>query len=71
MMPARAAFQVTDLMTKFCGAPSALAASRRPLGTSSSMFSVVRTTTGITITIRDSDPAMPEKMPHMQPPPNS
>ena len=42
IMPAWAAFQVTCLMTKLGGAPSAQAASRKPLGTSSSMFSVAR-----------------------------
>jgi len=37
-------------MTKFLRrARAALAASRKPLGTRSNMFSVVRTTTGITI----------------------
>ena len=60
-MPARAARQVTARMTELCGAPSAAAASRRPFGTSSSMFSVVRTTTGITITVSDAAPAQAEK----------
>ncbi len=62
-MPAWAAFQVTLRMTKLIGAPSALAASRKPLGTRISIFSVVRTTTGITITVSDSAPAQAEKWP--------
>src|SRR3569832_1580494 len=45
------------------GAPTAKAASRKLVGTSFSMFSVVRTTTGIAINASDSDPAQPEKPP--------
>ena len=41
----------------------ALAASRSVPGTSSSMSSVVRATTGITSSASASDPAMPEKWP--------
>ena len=63
MMPAWAAFQVTVLITKLRGAPSAVAASRNPSGTRISMFSVVRSTTGITITVSDRAPAMAEKCP--------
>src|SRR5689334_4998153 len=62
-MPARAARQVTERMMALCDAPSAAAASRKPLGTRSSMFSVVRTTTGITITIKEAAPAQAEKWP--------
>ena len=43
--------------------PSAAAASRNWLGTSSSMSSVVRTTTGMTITASATAPASPEKWP--------
>ncbi|CFP65775.1 Uncharacterised protein [Bordetella pertussis] len=42
------------------GQPSAAVASRRLLGTSSSMLSVVRTTTGITRMDSASAPAQPE-----------
>ena len=42
------------------GSPSALAASRRGLGTNSSMSSVVRSTTGMTITASASAPAIAE-----------
>src|SRR5574340_1105819 len=45
------------------GAPTAKAASRKLVGTSFSMFSVVRTTTGIAIKASDSDPAQPENPP--------
>ena len=62
-MPACAAFQVTARITWLSGAPSAVAASRKPSGTRSSIFSVVRTTTGITITISDNAPAQAEKWP--------
>ena len=41
MMPARAAFQVTDLMTKFCGAPSALAFGRNADGSTNSCLFVI------------------------------
>ena len=54
---------VTARMTELCGAPKAAAASRKPFGTSNSMFSVVRTTTGITITVREAAPAQAEKWP--------
>ena len=43
--------------------PSALAASRNWFGTSNSMSSVVRTTTGITMTASATAPATPEKCP--------
>ena len=43
--------------------PSALAASRSSFGTSDSMSSVVRTTTGITSTASATAPAQPEKWP--------
>ncbi len=45
------------------GQPSATAASRRLLGTSFSMSSVVRTTTGITMMASAIAPAQPEKCP--------
>ena len=45
------------------GRPIEAAASRRLFGTSISMSSVVRTTTGITITASATAPAMPEKWP--------
>ena len=51
------------MITFHCGAPRAAAASRRLLGTRRSMFSVVRTTTGITSSDRASEPAQPEKCP--------
>ena len=60
IIPARAARQVTARMTALCGAPKAAAASRSPFGTRSSMFSVVRTTTGMTITVSAAAPAQPE-----------
>ena len=43
------------------GAPSAKAASRSPLGTSTSMLSVVRTTVGMTMSASAMMPAHPEK----------
>ena len=61
--PALAARRVTALMTRHLGAPSANAASRRLLGTRISMFSVVRTTTGITMRASASTPAQPENPP--------
>ena len=48
-------------ITFHIGAPSANAASRRLLGTRCSMFSVVRTTTGIAISASATEPAQPEK----------
>ena len=48
-------------MTSERGRPSALAASRSGFGTSSSMSSVVRSTTGMTITASASAPAIAEK----------
>ncbi len=51
------------LMTSERGRPSAEAASRSGLGTSNSMSSVVRTTTGITITASANEPASAEKPP--------
>ena len=55
--PARAAFSVTIMMTFHLGAPSAYAASRSWFGISCSMFSVVRTTTGITMSASARIPA--------------
>ena len=63
MRPARAARQVICRMINEREAPSAAAASRNELGTSSNMFSVVRTTTGITIAARATPPAQAEKWP--------
>ena len=63
MTPPRTAFSVTIRMTFHIGAPSATAASRRLLGTRCSMFSVVRTTTGIAISASANEPAQPEKCP--------
>ena len=51
------------LITSERGRPSAEAASRSGLGTSSSMSSVVRSTTGMTITASASAPAIAEKPP--------
>ena len=45
------------------GRPIEAAASRSVSGTSVSMSSVVRTTTGTTITASDTAPAQPEKCP--------
>ena len=45
------------------GRPIEVAASRNALGTSISMSSVVRTTTGMTITASATPPAKPEKCP--------
>ena len=45
------------------GRPIAAAASRSVSGTSISMSSVVRTTTGMTITASATAPAQPEKWP--------
>ena len=61
--PPRTARSVTVRMTLYIGAPSATAASRRLEGTSCSMFSVVRTTTGIAISPSAAEPAQPEKWP--------
>ena len=52
---------VMRLITFHLGAPRAYAASRRPAGTSSNMFSVVRITTGMTISASAITPAQPEK----------
>ena len=51
------------LITSDRGMPSAVAASRSAFGTSVSMSSVVRTTTGMTITASATPPAQPEKWP--------
>src|SRR5213592_3091837 len=61
MIPAFAARTVTRVITFHCGAPSAAAASRRLSGTRRSMFSVVRITTGITISASAIVPAQAEK----------
>ena len=61
MTPPRTACSVTIRITFHIGAPSATAASRRLSGTRCSMFSVVRTTTGIAISASANDPAQPEK----------
>jgi hypothetical protein len=45
------------------GAPSAITASRKVLGMSWSMSSVVRTTTGMTMMASANTPAQPEKPP--------
>ncbi|MNV65889.1 hypothetical protein D3C71_1586110 [compost metagenome] len=63
MTPLRAARNVTMVDTFHRGAPSAKAASRKLPGTSRSMFSVVRTTTGTAINDRARLPAHPEKPP--------
>ena len=55
--PLRAALSVTRMATFQRGAPSAKAASRRLPGTKRSMFSVVRTTTGMAINDRARLPA--------------
>ena len=62
-MPACAARQVTKVITFHCGAPSAKAASLRPIGTRASMSSVVRTTTGRMMIASATEPAQPEKPP--------
>ena len=51
--------------TRQRGAPTANAASRRLVGTRRSMFSVVRTTTGMAISDRATEPAQPEKPPRV------
>ncbi len=51
------------LITTARGRPSAIAASRSWFGTSVSMSSVVRTTTGMTMTASATAPASPEKWP--------
>ena len=61
MTPPRTALSVTISITFHIGAPSAIAASRRLLGTRRSMFSVVRTTTGMAISASAAEPAHPEK----------
>ena len=61
MTPARTDRSVTITMTFHCGVPSATAASRRLSGTRRNMFSVVRITTGITISESASAPAQAEK----------
>ena len=63
MTPPRTAFSVTRRITFHIGAPSATAASRKLAGTRCSMFSVVRTTTGIAISASANEPAQPEKWP--------
>ena len=54
------------MVTFHCGTPSDSAASRIWLGTSRSISSVVRTTTGSTISASASAPAQPEKCPHVR-----
>ena len=61
--PLRAARKVTIVETFHRGAPRANAASRRLEGTKRSIFSVVRTTTGIAISDKAKLPAQPEKWP--------
>ena len=63
MTPLLAARSVIMSDTFQRGAPRAAAASRRLPGTRRSMFSVVRTTTGIAISDSANDPAKPEKCP--------
>ena len=63
MTPLLAARSVIISETFQRGAPSAAAASRRLPGTRRSMFSVVRTTTGIAISESAKLPAKPEKWP--------
>src|SRR5437588_11822706 len=60
-MPARAARHVTVRITRLRGVPSAIAAWREVLGPRSSMFSVVRATTGITRTANDAAHGIAEK----------
>jgi hypothetical protein len=62
-MPALAARYATLRIITALGIPKAAVASRNALGTSNSMSSVVRTTTGITITASATAPASPEKCP--------
>ncbi len=61
MMPERAARHVTARITLLRGAPIDAPASRKPFGTRRSMFSVVRTTTGMTMMANAIEPAQPEK----------
>ena len=61
--PARAARRVTLEITTLFGAPRAKAASRSVLGMSCNMFSVVRTTTGRTISASASTPDQAENLP--------
>ena len=61
MTPLLAAFKTMDSETFHFGAPSANAASRKLTGTKLNMFSVVRTTTGMAISVRAKVPAQPEK----------
>ncbi len=63
MMPGSAERYSTCIVTFHCGTPSESAASRIWLGTSCSISSVVRTTTGSTIRASASAPAYPEKWP--------
>ena len=51
------------VITMARGRPSAAAASRSEFGTRVSMSSVVRTTTGMTMTASATAPAKPEKCP--------
>jgi hypothetical protein len=60
--PARADLSVIDEITRHLGVPSALREAAYALGTSDSMFSVVRITTGTTIKAKASTPAHPEKV---------
>ena len=59
--PLFAARKTTLIETFHFGAPNANAASRSVVGTNFSMFSVVRTTTGIAISESATVPAQPEK----------
>ena len=61
MTPLLAAFKTMERETFHLGAPSANAASRKLTGTKLSMFSVVRTTTGMAIRVKAKVPAHPEK----------
>ena len=63
MTPLLAARRVIISATFQRGAPSAAAASRRLPGTRRSMFSVVRTTTGMAMSDSASEPAKPENWP--------
>src|SRR6476646_8725209 len=62
-MPVLAARYVIDVIIFHIGHPRATAASRRLPGTSLSISSVVRTTTGTTSSPRATEPAQPEKCP--------
>ena len=59
-IPEAAAGSTTPVVTLHCGAPSASAPSRKEVGTSLSISSVVRVTIGIMITASATPPASAE-----------